>query len=66
MNQLKEKILEARERRREQASKGWSRLFYMLILLLLILLLLYKASGSKFNVFWDVFQPNQTEEVQEK
>lgn len=65
MDQLKDKILEAREKRRENAAKGWSRLVYMLILLLLILLLLYKASGSKFNVFWDVFQPNQTEEVQE-
>ena len=65
MEQLKDKILEARERRREKAAKGWSRLFYMLILLILIIILLYKTNTSKFDVFWNIFQGNQTEKVRE-
>ncbi|MBI9030513.1 hypothetical protein JEZ13_00720 [bacterium] len=65
MDQLKDKILEARERRREKASKGWSRLFYMLVLLIFIIILLYKTNSSKFDVFWNIFQGDQTEQVQE-
>lgn len=65
MDQLKDKILEARESRREKASKGWSRLFYMIVLLLFIVVLLYKTNTSKFDVFWNIFQGNQAEQVQE-
>ncbi len=65
MDQLKDKILEARKERREKASKGWSKLFYMIVLLLLIIVLLYKTNTSKFDVFWNVFQGDQTEQIQE-
>jgi uncharacterized integral membrane protein len=65
MDHLKEKIMEERERKREKASKGWSRLFYMIVLLLFIMLLLYKTNTSKFDVFWNIFQGDQTEQVQE-
>ena len=65
MDQLKDKILEARESRRDKASKGWSRLIYMIVLLLFIIILLYKTNTSKFDVFWNIFQGDQTEQVQE-
>lgn len=65
MDQLKDKILEARESRRDKASKGWSRLIYMIVLLLFIIILLFKTNNSKFDVFWNVFQADQTEQVQE-
>lgn len=65
MEQLKDKIMEARERRREKAAKGWSKLFYMLVLLLLILILLYKTNTSKFDVFWNIFQGDNTEQLEE-
>ncbi|OQY40016.1 MAG: hypothetical protein B6226_00640 [Candidatus Cloacimonetes bacterium 4572_65] len=67
MDQLKDKILETREKRREQASKGWSRLVYMLLLLFFVVLILFKTNNSKFDVFWNVFQPTEEniEQVQE-
>jgi uncharacterized integral membrane protein len=65
MDQLKDKILEERERKREKASKGWSRLFYMIVLLLFIIILLYKTNTSKFDVLWNILQGDQTEQVQE-
>ncbi len=67
MRQLKEKIEEARNKRREQASKGWTRLLYMVLLLFFIVLLLSRTTNSKFDVFWNIFQGSEpnVEQVQE-